>query len=301
MSLLVKFYISEFKARERDLADALRMAVVGARDRFQCELTSRFQGVERDVDLACVFALKGTSRRILENYRAAGKRTLLIDKGLMRASTGFGGPPDFYRIALDEFMPLSRIDRQIKEGASPDRWIKLGMKIQCRVNSEPDWPVIYCGSSQKYCDFHDLGNEHDHSVSVIKKIRAAVGGYRPIIYRPKPSFLDAKPIPGTEFSHSKPTPPLGPMLRRTHAVVVHGSHAGIDSVMGGVPLVTIGPCAARPMASHSIESLSEELFYPAKESIYRWLWAITYWQWSCREMASGEMWRWLRKEMEIPA
>ena len=285
------------------MADALRMAVVGAGDRFQCELTNRFEGVEPGVDLACVFALKGHSRRILEAYRDAGKRTLLIDKGLMRASTGFGGPPDFYRIGLDEFMPLSQIKRQMAEGSPPDRWIELGMKIRCQVNSEENWlRGSHCGSSQKYWRLsRSRKRATAHSVSVIDQIRAAVGDRRPIIYRPKPSFLEAKEIPGTIFSHSKPTPPLGPMLRNLPAVVTHGSHAGIDAIMAGVPLITLGPCAAQPMANHAIGRLSGELFFPRKEQAYRWLWAITYWQWNTREISGGRMWRWLRAEMEIPA
>lgn len=305
----VKFYLSAFKDREKELAEALRMGVVGAGDRFTMETTDRFQAADPALDMACVFALKGSARRILESYRAIGKRTLLIDKGLMRASTGLGGPPNFYRIALDEFMPLSRIERQMSECPSPDRWISLGMKFRTQRESDLDWPIIYCGSSQKYCDFHDLGDEREYAVSVINKIRDAAGN-RPIMYRPKPSFLESRAIKGTTLSRTKHMDgdpsgssygTLGDLLPRAHAIVTHGSHAGIDSIIGGVPLITLGPCAARPVANHTIDSLRGDLFFPPKMTTFCWLSAITFWQWDCREMASGEMWRWLRKEMEIPA
>lgn len=301
--MLVRFHVSAIKDRERDLAEAIGAGARIVGDQFEVVTTKDFDKPSNGVDIAAVFALKGESRHILEAYRAIGKRTLLFDKGLMRASTGLGGPTGFYRVGLDEFMPLSRIARQMTEKVSAHRWNALGMELRPRVNSQYDSAVIYCGSSQKYCDFHDLGDEHEYAVSVIDQIKRLCGN-RPIIYRPKPSFLEATKIKGTIFSHStpgNPAAPLASLLPSAHALVTHGSHAGIDSIMGGVPVITLGPCAAYSLANHHIDRLEGDLYYPKTDQIHRWLCAITHWQWTIKEMASGEMWRWLRDEMEKPA
>lgn len=301
----VLFYVSEIKDRESDIAQAMAKGVRDVGDEFDTCYTANYEGVDPSVDVACVYALKG--KRIFDEYRASGKRALMFDKPLTRASAGLGSPAGFHRVTLDEYMPLSRIVRRMGEPLDPSRWLALNMRIRPRVKTNSDSVVIYCGSSQKYYDYHGLGNEHAYAEKVIAEIKRHTG--RPIFYRPKPSFAEATEIPGSVFSRPRgykdvvAMPSLGPLLYRAHSLVTHGSHAGIDAIVGGVPAIILGPGAAYPVASHSIDCLgkAEELYYPDRQTVLKWLSALCFWQWTHAEMASGEMWRFLRNEMEIPA
>lgn len=295
----VVYYAVEGKGRETDLAHEMGIGVKRLGDEFEIRDASEFVEPDTSVDVAVVFALKGAARRILETYRTMGSRTILMDKGLIRASTGLGAPSGYSRVSLDEFMPLGRIRRMMDEGVSPSRWADTRL-VPLDRPPRMDGSIIYAGSSQKYCDFHDLGNEHDYAVDLIHKIRKKIGKHRRLIYRPKPSFDLATEIEGTVFS--RPPETLAPLLRRARALVTHGSHASIDAILAGIPTIVLGSAAAQPVASHDLEGLAsvDPLYYPDRETRAKWLSAIAWWQWKAHEMSDGSMWRFLREEMEKP-
>lgn len=305
--MLVHFHVVGEKQREHDIADAVGHGVTSRGDRFVKLDAGKFEAPDPAVDVACVFALKGAAKRILTAYEMMGSRTLLFDKGLIRASTGIGGPGGYMRVSLDTFMPLVRIERMMKEGVSANRWVATGLRPRDRVISMVDSPVIYCGSSQKYCDYHDLGDEHEYAELICKKVRKATPKSHPVIYRPKPSYDLARPIEGTIFSRNHGTPSdhlvvgaLGLLLPRAWALVTHGSHAAIDAIVAGVPSLVIGDGAAKPVSLEDFHSLSEFPPFPDRETRFRWLAAVAWWQWTTSEMYSGEMWDFLRSEMERP-
>jgi hypothetical protein len=296
--LNVKFYIVESKSREVSVADAFGRGVTHAGDNFSIANASDYESPLDNIQVACAFALKGNAKRILTGYREAGVRTILVDKGLIRASTGMGASKDgYYRVSLDEFMPLDRIERMMADpSVTIDRWNETRMKT--RKHKPNDGPIVYCGSSQKYCDFHDLGDEHEYAVAICNKIRAVVGPDVRIIYRPKPSYTKATQIPGCEFSQKPYTDEtLGDLINQgISALVTHGSHAGIDAILGGVPVIALGPTAARPVAQTSIDDLLN-LQYQDRHKVERWLAALAYWQWKPDEMNDSRAWRFLKAEM----
>lgn len=296
----VKFFVVGEKRREWDVAEAFGEGVRKLGDTYSISDAGTFIEPEVEVDVACVFALKGNAKKIIEAYRVMGSRYLLFDKGLIRASTGLGAPNGYYRVSVDEFMPIGRIERMMREGVSPNRWVATGLRPRDRVRLTANGPVIFAGSSQKYCDFHGLGNEHEYAEDVLARIRKKTPKQRDIYYRPKPSFDMAKPVSGTIFS--RPPEMLGSLLSRpAYALVTHGSHAAIDAILAGVPAVVLGDGAAKPVASTDLLDLKDECPpYPDKETRFRWLSAIGWWQWTVPEMVEGAMWRFLREEMERP-
>lgn len=303
----VKFFVVGEKHREWDVAKAFGAGVNKLGDVFSTADAGKFVEPEAEVDVACVFALKGAAKRIIDAYHTMGARTLLFDKGLIRESTGLGGPRGYYRVSLDEFMPLGRIERMMREGVSANRWVATGLRPRDRerdgsdrVKLTADGPVIYAGSSQKYCDFHGLGDEHEYAVDLLRRIRKQTPKQREIIYRPKPSFTQARPVEGIKFS--RPPEMLGQLLSKpAYALVTHGSHAGIDAILAGVPAIVLGDGAARPVACTELTDLNEYPYYPDREKRFKWLSAIGHWQYLVHEMADGTMWRFLREEMEKPA
>ncbi len=296
----VKFFVVGPKQRERDVADAAAEGIRKLGDECIVATTEEYVEPEVDVDVACVFALKGQAKTILDAYHVMGARTLLFDKGLIRASTGLGAPTGYYRVSIDEFMPIGRIERMMREGVSANRWVATGLRPRDRVKLTETGPVIYAGSSQKYCDFHGLGDEHEYAEDLCRRIRKQTPKKRDIIYRPKPSFNVAKPVEGTRFS--RPPEMLGPLLSTpAYALVTHGSHAAIDAILAGVPAVVLGPAAAQPVSATDLSALNEYPPFPEKTARFKWLSAIAHWQYTVPEMVDGTMWRFLRDEMEKPA
>lgn len=295
----VRFYIAGDKQRELDIAEVVGHGIRACGDVFETAAAAAF--VEpSDAEIACVFALKGRAREILDAYRLAGARTLLFDKGLIRASTGMGAPMGYFRVALDEFMPLARMTGRRWPSS---RWLATGMAPLPQQQKTEGGRIIYAGSSQKYCDFHGLGDATEYASDIIRQIGKHLPKPRkrdwPIVYRPKPSWADAVPIAGTIFS--RPPEALGSLLRGAHALVTHGSHAAIDAILAGVPAVVLGPGAARPVASTSLEDIAAGLRFPAHAERLAWLSALAWWQWRVEEMQDGSMWRFLRAEMERPS
>lgn len=305
----VRFHVVGEKQREHDVADAVGEGVKACGDEFEKADAGAFIDPDPKVDIACVFALKGKAKQILDAYHVMGARTLLFDKGLIRASTGLGAPNGYYRVSLDEFMPLGRIERMMREGVPASRWIATKLRPRERVRLTATGLVIYAGSSQKYCDFHGLGDEHEYAVEICRRIRKKAGKDRPIVYRPKPSYDMGKPVEGTIFSRPSGKAGkdmhigmLGDLLPRAHALVTHGSHAAIDAILAGVPAIVLGEGAARPVAATDLEELLEPMpMFPDREKRFAWMSAIAWWQWRVSEMVDGSMWRFLREEMERPA
>jgi hypothetical protein len=304
----IHFHVVGEKQREHDVADAFGVGVLASGDEFTKSDAANFAEPDAQIDVACVFALKGNAKRILDAYHVMGARTLLFDKGLIRASTGLGAPNGYYRVSIDEFMPIGRIERMMREGVSPNRWVATGLRPRDRVRMTPTGPVIFAGSSQKYCDFHGLGDEHEYAEDICRRIRKKAGKDRPIFYRPKPSYGLARIVEGTIFSRPTGEPskelhvgPLGDLLPKAHALVTHGSHAAIDAILAGVPAIVLGDGAARPVSGTDIEDLRDCPSFPDRERRFAWLSSIAWFQWRVPEMVDGTMWRFLREEMERPA
>lgn len=79
---------------------------------------------------------------------------------------------------------------------------------------------------------------------------------------------------------------FGEVLKLAFATVVYNSNAAIDSLVAGVPVVALGPSAARPVA-WTFDDLADP-YYPDREPLFRML---AYHQFSLNEMRNGTAWR----------
>lgn len=122
----------------------------------------------------------------------------------------------------------------------------------------------------------------------VQQIRAVSD--RPIIYRPKPTFPQAKVLPGARLSSAKQ--PLAPMLAGCWAVVTHHSNVGVDALVEGVPIYTEDG-AARPFSMESMAAIERPAMPEGREQFMA---GLAYWQWSLAEMQRGECWDHIRKE-----
>lgn len=294
----VAFFRSD-KTRERVVADAFTAGVCVCGDdgvvisdndiKAQGGLTPG----NTDIDVAVTMGISRAAKRYFQDFLAAGRHTIFIDKGYTRhADANYGGRlPKYYRMSVDAFQPTGYFMRHDR---SPDRWEALGYDMRPWRKPGKDQHVIVAGGSEKYSFWHDHdGGATGWAWRVIDEVRRYTK--RPICYRPKPSWADAVPIKDTRFS--RPPTTIQEELRNCWALVTFGSNAAVDAVCAGVPVFVLGDGIALSMGLDDLSKI-EEPYYPSDKERFRWAYNLAYCQFSLEEMASGLAWQILKGEIK---
>jgi predicted small metal-binding protein len=291
----IRFYISvgldgvTYKDRVLAVADALKDGAAAFGDEVEFIHNGAFDKPAEDVDVACTWGVMGNSREIVEGYLAAGKRVLMFDKALIRR---LGNERQgHFRVGMDGASPLKYMMRTIKNF---ERWERLRIEIQPRQDLERKASIVYCGSSQKYCDFYGLGDANDYAEKVFKDIQEHVRKSH-FVYRPKPSWQGARMIEGTRFSGADEN--LIRLLKSALVLVTHGSAASVEAIISGVPVISLGPSPAWPVANHALEDI-RNLFFASDNARFQWASSVAWCQWTADELRSGEAWQFLKGELE---
>ena len=281
----IVFYYSD-KSRERILSEALKEGVVNRKDDFEMILTQDFDKPLPDTDVACMIGVKGRSKEIMDAHLKEGMNTLYFDKGYIRRKAKLHKGWEYWRVSVNSFQPLEYFQK-IRQ--SSDRWDKFRYKIHQRTTGQT---VLVALSSQKYCNWHNLGDATKYAKSVLKISNKNTG--RKIIYRPKPTWKEAVEIKGFGFSRL-PTS-ITDELKNAHVLITYGSNAAFDAVINGIPSIVLGDGIAKPISSTSLTYI-EKPFFPAQESIYQWCCDLSYCQWTLEEFYSGEAREHLRRQI----
>lgn len=271
--MLIDFWIS-FKDREM----ALALAFAEGAKAFGHKTRIRYIGTVptgRRASLACMIGVK--SRILFDGCLASGQRVLYFDKGYSR-HRGRNGVWEYWRLSLDAHQPTSTTlmrhsypaDRLAGLGFDPREWRHHGDH------------VIIAGSSEKYSQFYSLPHPTKHAAAMVKALRGLTN--RRLVYRPKPSWRNAKPIPGTYFSPR--IEPLTSLLGNAWCLITHGSNACLEAAIMGVPSIILGDAVARPISSTSLT----EIEYPRLGNREQWLQNLAYHQWTEAEMREGRAW-----------
>lgn len=284
----VTLYLSE-KSREHELGDALSKGFQKHGDEVETIPTQHYVQPKGDTQVAVMVGVKGRSKQIFEDHRRAGRHTIYIDKSYFDRG-------EYYRVSLDNFQPAYAHEKPRPH----DRLDRLKLNIAGRQPRGKH--VIYAGSSQKYCDWHGLGDVNVYAggaCHAINKTASKIdtGPVLAVHYRPKPSWAAGHPdevvrdIPNTIYS--APTESFQKLLHNCHALVTHGSNAAVEAIVAGVPAVLLskeGASAAWPVAEHSLENGLAAPFFPPDDARRQWLADLAYCQWTLDEMRSGAMW-----------
>lgn len=272
---------SSFGVHEEALADSFRsglgkrFSVVHRKklDRHNLPAVGVFMGVKGRDD-SC-------GAEIGALLRANKKHYLFVDKGYFRSRTQHVELMDHYRFSFDSFQPIKYMMRTPFEHT---RFRNLGVATAPLKTNFGQGTILYCGSSQKYCDYHNLGNATDYARAVINRIKFFDSGKREVVYRPKPSWRDAVPIKGTTYSTGGEH--FADVVARADVVVTHGSNACLEAVVCGTPAITLGEAITDVMVKNTIENLPE---IPAlrQHRVDLFLAAVAYQQWSLGEIADG--------------
>lgn len=75
-----------------------------------------------------------------------------------------------------------------------------------------------------------------------------------------------------------------------HCLVTFSSIAATEALLHGKPAITLGPNAAAPLCSHSLDEI-ENLKIPTLDEVYAWAKNLAYCQFTEAEMRDGTAWR----------
>lgn len=278
------------KRRETMLLEALVKGFKKHNEEVLHVSTADYRGPIAGMDIAAFVGVK--SRRMYQEHHTAKITTLLIDKAYFDRN-------DSYRLSLGDFQP--HYLQEMK--AEPRRLASLGVRIHERRTRGKY--IIYAGSSQKYCDFHELGDCNAYAVKICAAINKVVATWPDkdqfrVLYRPKPSWwaneTPNKVVPpGTTLSG--PTETLARLLPQTHCIVTHGSNSAAEAMAAGVPVITtsvLGECAVYPLCEHDINKLRNP-FWPDDAKRNQVLANLAWCQFTPDEIASGFAWASVKK------
>lgn len=271
----IAFHHSD-KDREIELAEAVLTGAKALGHQVELRALGPDQQIG-DCDLACMVGVK--SRDLWRASQAAGARTMMLDKSYSRGRVREGKWAR-WRISLDAHQPTDDLHNFKRPSG---RWDAMGIDLARWRKS--GLQVLICGSSEKYHAFYDLPHPTEYWQGVIEKLREHTD--RPIVYRPKPSWQDAKPLHDSYFSRGKE--PLRSVLSNAHVMITHGSNACFEAMQFGVPTIALGPAICRPISSTKLSDVEA----PIRGNRHRLLCNLAYFQWTLSEFRSGAAWNFI--------
>lgn len=277
----VVFWASD-KARERILAEAFLEGVRAHGDTGEIRPLQPEVTVAQDADVVCMVGVK--SRELFQAHWRASAHTIMFDKGYTRQGTSGGVRAwEYWRASVDAHHPTHYLG---KINHPQDRADKVQMAFKpWRTDGKH---IIFAGSSAKYHDFYGLDDPTAYATKYINRLRTRTG--RKILYRPKPSWRDAVPVQGAEFSKEGS---IYDVLQNAWALVTHGSNACFEAISLGIPCIILGDAVAKDISSNDLD-LIEKPYLATVEQRRQWFNNLAYQQWNLREMASGEAWKTMR-------
>lgn len=244
------------------------------------------------------------SRNWFRAYNRAGIPYAYFDKGYIRTRAVVW--MEYWRVSVNGHQPLDYVKWAQHDRARADK-----MELDFDAWKIDGTHILLDGSSGKHHYFHadreyskdQMGELHSDAqaiaVDLVKQIKAKTK--KPIIYRPKPSWKLAKPIPGTEYARKRPG--IGDKewrydMRRAHCCVTVGSNLCFDAALFGVPSIVLGHGIAGPISSTSLDDI-EAPYLASSAERRQWLNNVAWTQFhALDEFESGMAWRVIRDMVE---
>jgi hypothetical protein len=265
---------NEDGGRSRHIAEALAEGF--RRHGYQVATTYAYGAVQGDL----VAAYGWRNAPVFQAYKAAGAHFLYVDLGYWNRKPSNGPRDGHHKVSLDDWCPTACMRR----GCPDDRFRALNIEVR---NTRPGRNVLIAGMSAKSAAHHGYAPDQWEKAAIAELQRATP---RPLVYRPKPSWQGAVPLPGAGYSVGNV--PLADLLAGAHMLVTHHSNAAVDAIVAGVPVY----CEKGVGSLLSTASLSDvEAPRRSSDAERRALLAdISYCQWTPAEMRSGICWDYMR-------
>lgn len=278
-------FLASDKPRERILAEAFTEGCKVNGDTVETHRLQPGAPIHSEADVVCMVGVK--SRDVFRAYARAGTHIVMLDKGYSRHSVASSIRAwEYWRLSVDAHHPTHYLGRVQRPS---DRFDSLGLRV--KPWREQGDHIVFAGSSAKYHAFYDLPEPTKYAEKILKRLASATG--RRIVYRPKPSWKDAEPVSGSDYSDGGS---IAEAVWGAHALVTHGSNACFESVLAGVPCIVLGEAVAKPISSTDLADI-ESPRLASEDERRQWLANLAYAQWTQGEMLSGEAWKNIRPEI----
>lgn len=283
----IAFFCAD-KERETRLADAFIQGLSTTGEDFGYKVYKSAHASFGDADAICMVGVK--SLDLFKEARKAGKHVIYFDKGYFR-HRGPNRTWEYWRVCIDDHHPTDYVGRA-KHGEA--RWKKLAHRrlLEMKLWRDDGLHIVYAGSSDKYHKFVGLPPPTECAQDVVRRIRKIT--QRKIIYRPKPTWLEAEPIKGAEFSGRDQD--IGTVLRGAWCLVTYGSNSTFEAILQGIPCIVLGNGIAAPISSHTLDDIESKDLCPSYVARDQWLWNLGWCMFSEEEMKLGLAWAALKPQ-----
>lgn len=275
----IAIYFSRTNERSRIIATALNRGLTRW-DRVEMMRSREYNGRPTH-DLAIHYGFADGLRQIFNDYRDAGRHAVYVDLGYWhrRKRTRFDG---YHKLSLNDRHPTAYFQRKRH---SHDRFKALGIEIQPWRKAGRHILVIGMSGKGALTEGYRPQQWERETIAELRRHTD-----RPIIYRPKPNWLGASPIPHAQFQRGVE---LSDALRDCHAVVCHHSNVAVEAMIAGIPAICpIGVASA--LAGHDLTQIESP---PMAAGRHQWAADIAYTQWTVQELADGIAWEHFRSEV----
>lgn len=274
----VVVYFAPSNARSKLIAQAM---IEGVRRHVpDADYRSSFNFKGPDHDVALFYGFADGLRNIFNRYIEAGKKAVYIDLGWFhrRKKTRWDG---YHKVVVNSRHP-TRYFQDIKH--PDDRFRKLGIEIKPWRDSGRHILIIGMSGKGAVAEGFQPQMWERRTIDQLRRLTK-----RPLIYRPKPNWIGARPLPNAEFQRDVP---LEEALKDCHAVVCYHSNVAVDAILSGVPAF-----CQHGVASVMCDNDMARIERPAMpKGRKQWASDIAYCQWTMDEMKSGHAWQYLVSE-----
>lgn len=269
--------------RSRIVCEAMARGIAATGDKVVVRPASSWR--RKQARIAVFYGLVGNLALALRQQKLDGGTAIYIDLGWWGRRNG-GRWGCYHKITIDDRHPTAYFQNRAHDAS---RFAVHKLKIAPWRGKGRH--ILVAGMSAKAARAEGFAPEQweRRTIAELRRFTA-----RPIIYRAKPNWKQAKPLPGAAFSPG--FQPLDKALANCHAVVGHHSNVCVDALIAGVPVFcTKG--VARPMGLADLKQIEAPIL---PDDRAQWAADVAWCQWDVREMAEGLPWRHLKDEGLIP-
>ncbi len=282
MAASVAIYHIPGHKRSTIIANAMAAGIRRVGDPFRIIESSRFR--EPEARVAVFYGFDQQMRVIFEKYRKHNLPVVYVDLGYFGRLEG-GKWSGYHKVSVNDRHPTKYFQARPHDSSRVSRF---------RLTFNP-WKdgrhILICGTSDKgaLVDGFRPQQWETETINLLRKVTQ-----RPLIYRPKPSWNGASPIPGSVFAQSKED--VSRWLHDCHAVVSHHSNVCVDAFLAGVPNFCVEGVGA-PLSETDFSKIDTPRKPDGRE-----LWAqdLAFTQYRIGEMEDGIAWRHLKNEGLVP-
>lgn len=230
-----------------------------------------------------VIVLRGIMKhKLIKQFWQAGQNFVYMDSGYLGNRPNTKNPHGWkvwHRMVINNIQHSRLIARP------SDRWLGLGLQLSPRQQGRK---ILVVAPDQKPCKFYgiDLDQWIQDTVAEIKQ-----HSDRPIEIRARHSNVIKLNRNTAQSFQTALQDDVG-------VVVTYNSVAAVESIMHGVPVVTLAPVsAADPVASKTLVGV-EDVFWPDEDLRYQWACHLAYAQFHNTELEDGTAARQLLQDLD---